>query len=141
MQIAGDPVTARQEGASPAVAGRGPDGLEEAAAASSTDGVRVEAATEGPEGSGGPDVADHYIWNEADKEWQCIHDFGAIMGVPRDPDDDLLLDDIYDFAMISVESKQLICDHNGTRWERHKRRLLVVQHDGVRVPADVRHRL
>ena len=57
---------------------------------------------------GGPDEADHHIWNEEDSEWQCIHDFGATMGITRDPTRDMPHDDVYDFSMIFVESKQLI---------------------------------
>lgn len=53
----------------------------------------------------------HAFWIEERKDcmgdWQCIHDLGTTMGIFKYEDGELL-DDVTDFSMIFVESKQLI---------------------------------
>lgn len=58
-------------------------------------------------GVGMEDEADHCIWIPEEKELQCIHKFGDILGIPRDEYDDLLAD-VTEFTILFVESKQLI---------------------------------
>ena len=55
--------------------------------------------------------ADHCIYSDEKRKWQCIHDFRAIMGIGRNYIHNVFagrIDPMYDSAMIFVESKQMI---------------------------------